>query len=288
MNYLDEVRRKRSLMAAHRVREREIERTEVATKDSGQTVAAEIARQFSRTRQAVQTVKVQNSDLAKRTDISEVVRAVDNLQKAVSASSTTSVADLAVYLRKIEAQMLAVAQSTSTISGDTTAADKLDAVAALLAETNKLTVAERKAAATRTKDITTALAGLMDAFEGLHTTVAGKDYNPKITVSPAKVDVPALDITPITEAIQAMATTPDDSIDLDDYQAQDLRDDGPYQYVGFVAPDGGWYIIFSDSSDSGASSLRYKFGNNGYAKAWKNAVGFDYKLLNEAVNEVSA
>lgn len=55
------------------------------------------------------------------------------------------------------------------------------------------------------------------------------------------------------------------------------------QYFGFVSADGEWYILYNES-DTG--KLRYKFGKDNYQEAWENYANHEYKLPNEAINEI--
>jgi len=56
-----------------------------------------------------------------------------------------------------------------------------------------------------------------------------------------------------------------------------------YQYFGFINPEGGWYIIYNDAIEN---QVRYKFGKDDYAKAWENYANLDYKIYNEAIDEI--
>lgn len=96
-----------------------------------------------------------------------------------------------------------------------------------------------------------------------------------------KVDVPKLDLSSITETLQAYIPVKEEKIDLECYRAQDITEVDGRQYVGFVNAEGAWYII---ENDMAANSLRYVFGASGYAKAFNKASGYEYRLLNEAIN----
>lgn len=126
------------------------------------------------------------------------------------------------------------------------------------------------------------------AIKGLKLDVAA----PIINVPEAKVTVKApavtVDLKPLQDTIKEYFTPPQTEeykLDLDCYRAQDITDDGSKQYVGFVNPDGGWYIIENDIK---ANSMRYVFGVGNYAKAFKNASSYQYQLLNEAVASATA
>jgi DNA repair ATPase RecN len=91
-----------------------------------------------------------------------------------------------------------------------------------------------------------------------------------------------IDFKPLQDTIKQYFDTNDtDTLDLDDYKAQDLSDGDNIQYVGFLNPAGKWYIIENDLKKN---TLRYVFGSGKYSDAFKKAASYDYKLLNEAVN----
>lgn len=106
-------------------------------------------------------------------------------------------------------------------------------------------------------------------------------FDPKIEVKPTSVNIPPVDFTPLIDALKPAEQTKE--IELEDYKAQDIAGDDVFQYVGFVRPDGGWYIV---ENDMDGGSLRYKFGSRGYATAWKKYTNQSYKLLNEAIREI--
>lgn len=93
-----------------------------------------------------------------------------------------------------------------------------------------------------------------------------------------KVSVPKMDMQCVADAISELKQ--DDDIDLDDYHAHDIKDDGDIQYIGFLDPDGNWYIM-----ESKQNTLRYVFGHGGYTQAFNKAATYKYELLNEAIND---
>ena len=75
-----------------------------------------------------------------------------------------------------------------------------------------------------------------------------------------------------------------EEVDLEDYRVADVLEPvSGYQYFGFVKPDGCWYILYNDSHEG---TLRYKFGDANYSRAWEQYDQHEYKLLNEALNEI--
>jgi hypothetical protein len=109
---------------------------------------------------------------------------------------------------------------------------------------------------------------------------------PTIRVVPPQVhvDVPPLDLSPLKKVLKQPKDT--QGIVLSTYRAQDIDEmEQGIQYVGFLNPKGEWYIIRNEEA---ANKLRYKFGTQGYQEAFAMADKFEYKLLNEAINEVQA
>lgn len=98
---------------------------------------------------------------------------------------------------------------------------------------------------------------------------------PQVTVQERKID-----FDPLIEALNKPETSDDDP--LVRYKAQDINNDDPHtQYVGFINPEGEWYII--ENNDE-SNSLRYVFGKKGYIRAFKDASKLNYKLYSEAIN----
>jgi len=120
-------------------------------------------------------------------------------------------------------------------------------------------------------------------FAALLQAINSKNWAPNIVVDSPMVSVPPVDLKPVADAIDR--SRPTESIDLEQYKAQDLAGDDTFQYVGFVAPNGSWYII---ENDIAGNSLRYKFGVKNYRTAWKSFNGHVYRLLNEAIREIQA
>jgi hypothetical protein len=117
--------------------------------------------------------------------------------------------------------------------------------------------------------------------------VNGIDFSPIINVP--ELTIPKLDLSPIEKVLQAYGPKdvpePEYKVDLECFKAQDIDNSVEnFQYVGFVNPDGQWYIIENDVKKE---KLRYVFGTKGYAKAFKKASTYQYMLLNEAIDALS-
>lgn len=133
-----------------------------------------------------------------------------------------------------------------------------------------------------------------DTTNDIINAIKGLKLDPVISVEAAKINVPTpqvtvttpdIDVTPINDTLKAYFTPPEAKIDLDCYRAQDIKESGDIQYVGFVNPGGAWYIIENHVREN---KMRYVFGTKGYAKAFKKAASYEYQLLNEAINALSA
>lgn len=126
--------------------------------------------------------------------------------------------------------------------------------------------------------------GQLDALDQLKKAVEAIEVRPVIKVDAPNITVQErkLDLKPLNDTFQEYLSRNDAKIDLDCYRAQDLKDSGDTQYVGFVNPDGNWYIIENDVKKN---TMRYLFGQSDYAQHFKKAATYRYKLLNEAINE---
>lgn len=121
-------------------------------------------------------------------------------------------------------------------------------------------------------------------FSELIQAVRSLDMTPNVTVPAPKVTVQSkpVDFTPLTDKLETLLAPETEKVDLDEYRAQDLKEDGDIQYIGFVNPKGNWYIIENNVTKN---TMRYLFGTADYQKHFKNAASYVYKLLNEAVDD---
>lgn len=116
-------------------------------------------------------------------------------------------------------------------------------------------------------------------LKAIMTAVKGINLTPQVTVKTEPVD-----LNPLADMLNDNDED-EDVIDFDDYKASDLTNDGDKQYVGFLSTDGDWYIIENDIKNN---TMRYVFGDGDYAKAFKKASTYKYKLLNDAVADYCA
>lgn len=126
-------------------------------------------------------------------------------------------------------------------------------------------------------------------IKALLTAIHSLKLSPSITVPEPKVMVTTqnIDLKPLQDTIKEYFVTEDaeDSLDLSCYRAQDINNNNPkLQYIGFMNPEGNWYII---ENDMGRNTLRYVFGNDNYESSFKRAASYSYSLLNEAIHALS-
>lgn len=120
----------------------------------------------------------------------------------------------------------------------------------------------------------------------INNTLQSLEVSPNVTVKPATVKVPAIDVTPIQEQIDRLLTKEvEETIDLSCYYCQDTSEPvSGQQYFGFVDVDGKWYILWNNSTEG---QLRYAFGIQEYNEAWGpdglSAPNHTFLRLDEAV-----
>lgn len=132
----------------------------------------------------------------------------------------------------------------------------------------------------------------------LMKTLKGLDMKPVVNLPAPIVNVPEtvvnvkeqkLDLDSLQSTLQDYLDKPNESenetIDLNCYKAQDITDSGKFQYIGFVNTEGSWFII---ENNVRGNTLRYVFGNENYAEAFSDAATYEYRLLNEAIDAISA
>ena len=125
-----------------------------------------------------------------------------------------------------------------------------------------------------------------DILTEIKTLLAKDDKESVINVSAPNVTVDTSKIEKAIKSLEKVLQSEDSGkIDLEDYKAQDLADGDTFQYVGFVAQDGSWYMIENDIE---GNSLRYAFGMSNYAQNWAKYNSQKYKLLDEAIREIQA
>lgn len=213
----------------------------------------------SRTSSIVDAIKQGNSDLGS---------AVHNILLASVIGKDPQIAEVAVNLAELLKELGEAKDKVSSVEFESVGkkfdklADSLASVPDLIAKTQSIDK-------------------LVPYLEQFEKTLKSKDFNPSIQVSQDFSDLQALlkDIKKILSTPKITAKT----LDLSTYRAHDLyeEEDTSVQYVGYINPEGGWYIISYDLKEN---TMRYKFGKDNYKAAWGNKEGQEYRLLNEAVD----
>lgn len=227
-------------------------------------------------------VMVTNEDIAKKGDINNILDQLKQLHLTNLLEANKP--------KEGNQPVIHITDSAGTISK--TVGDLGDTIMAKLSDTT---------ADDSTKQLLTELMAHVDSIKGdiqsnapgdilqsIKQALDSMDIQPVVNVAAPKVSVtaPELDLKPLQATLDKYFAKDDDTqIDLDCYRPQDLKNDGDTQYIGFVNPDGEWYIIENLTKQN---SLRYLFGDSDYTKAFDDAASHEYMLLNEAVNALPA
>lgn len=208
-------------------------------------------------------------------------------------------------LKKMQMASLMGSQGKSTVilTDQTDLGDKLkgmveDFAAAVQAtDTTSLSreqVAELKILQSGIKELKSAVLGkkadngdIVRAIQALDLNVAAPIVNVPEQKAPI-VKVAAPDLRPLQDTIERHFPIPEpmeQKLDLSSYRAHDITESGDKQYIGFVNPDGAWYIIENDMKQN---AMRYLFGGSKYAKAFKKAATYQYYTLDEAISSATA
>lgn len=259
MTYLDKIREKR-LESSNKLAQQEAQehQTNVADKN-GTLVAATIKAENLRSRGNTQNVNVTNQDLAKTGDIKELGGHIEKLGETLKPESIDwqpvreSLSELAEQLKELPRTFPEIPKPVDSVTVK-----------------NQI-------------DIEPTLKSIQNAIENLKLAPV---FDPKIEVKAAKPADVVVDTQPLADILEAHHAKKKKQAPLllDNYKAQDIDNDaGSMQYVGFLNPDGAWYIVENDIE---GNSLRYRFGASGYKAAWRSHVSKSYKLLNEAIDEI--
>lgn len=222
-------------------------------------------------------VKIENDNLAKSEDFSQVVDSINKMNMTTFMSTrgfhdmAENITDLANSVQELQTGLAnkGLSEVTSTFGNLVT---KLETIAKSLNDTKVKVDSE-----------------VTSAVQALRTSIDNLDINPVINLPAPNVTVESskLDLKPLEKVLKDISKTPEskEEFSLECYMAQDLVGDDVFQYIGMVNPEGNWCII---ENDINGGSLRFALGEKNYKTAWKNHNGHSFKLLNEAVNAVSA
>lgn len=243
-----------------------------AVMQSAQLVAQTVAREADTSRRSTQPVVVMNDNLASRDDVQAVTAAVTGLKQASDSQLSTF---STLFTQLMEA---------ATASHGTTTAQTTEVFRQLGTDMTENLVSLRETNQNGTVAVLQALQSVISALNKPEKELPA----PVVTVEAPQVTVQErkIDFSPVIKAIeslkQAETKEDDDTIDLDDYKASDIKDSGKnLQYIGFIHPSGAWYIIENNIKDD---TMRYLFGTTDYTSHFQSAASYEYKVLNEAVN----
>jgi chromosome segregation ATPase len=258
--------------------------------------------------ESVEAVKDSGSDIISAlldTDgTTKKVEVVNNSEQATSKD----IASITQELRQLQLDTLMSAQQqaashtkpTVILTDQTDLGDKIDGLTSKLVEAIKgLDDSEQDAKEIQElkgvvssltvlkKSIDSGNSDLKKSLDSLTKSIKALGMNPTVNVPETKI--PKVDLKPLQATLEQYLSKDEDDedgIDLDDYYAQDIDNTNPdMQYVGFVNPEGNWYIIENDVK---GNKLRYVFGTLNYEEAFAQASMFTYMLLNEAINAIPA
>lgn len=120
---------------------------------------------------------------------------------------------------------------------------------------------------------------LKPQLEAITATLEKLKLDPKIDVK-----VPKTDLSGIESAIASLKVEPVKEVELSDYMAVVIDDDSEYmQYVGFINPDGEWYILYYDIEKN---LFLFNFGIDNFNKSWQNHMNINYSQLDKAIKGV--
>lgn len=123
------------------------------------------------------------------------------------------------------------------------------------------------------------LSELKPQLEAITAILEKLKLDPKIDVK-----VPKTDMSGIESAIASLKEEPTKEVELNDYMAVAIDDDSEYmQYVGFINPDGEWYILYYDIEKN---LFLFNFGIDNFNKSWQNHMNISYSQLDKAVKRV--
>lgn len=104
-----------------------------------------------------------------------------------------------------------------------------------------------------------------------------------INVPPPHIASSDIDLLPLKKKLSGIESALSKNIQLDNYKPHDIINVGTdKQYIGFVDPAGNWYIVENYIKKD---KMRYVFGRGNYTEAIEKASNWQYKVLNEAVDE---
>lgn len=218
-------------------------------------------------------------------DVDSLIKELKEVQLAAllanSQKSPVILADSTDLGRVVADLGTKITNVLEAFKNDTTSADKLAQIAE---DFKKLSLSVNKSADEQSKRVVSALnevAGSIKALEMPQTPPLPAIPAPIVKVQERKIDFSPLQAT-IREAMAPVGVAQETGLDLDSYRAQDIdNSERDTQYIGFLNPQGDWYIIENRVKDN---TLRYVFGRGNYREAFAKAGSYQYLILSEAVD----
>lgn len=213
---------------------------------------------------------------------------------AQSAKEQSELASMLAELKKMQmASLMGQSKPSIVLTDQTDLGQKMkefgDKVEKAILATDPKTITEQQL--NELKNVVTAIRSIpVPKYDDSRLLKAIQSLKLSTVVNVPDLPAPNVDLSSLESTMRELwerpeETVPVEKIDLDCYRAQDISESGDKQYVGFVNPDGAWYIIENDIT---GNKMRYVFGLEGYARAFKNASTYEYQLLNEAIASATA
>ena len=163
---------------------------------------------------------------------------------------------------------------------DKSSSEQIDRITDLIEDFREISSSLEQASQRHSIQITKAMKELKDVISRQKPIVVPA---PAVSLTEKAVDFKPL-ISKIEQLMKpAPAKVVKADINLNDFRAQDIDNEGVMQYIGFTGLGDIWYILLNDTS---SSSIRYHFGKGNYYDGWEQRHNHDYNVLNEAINEI--
>lgn len=187
----------------------------------------------------------------------------------------TDSTDLGEHISKLGNKIVDVLEA---VKDDKNTSEQIDLLTNLTIQFRKLVETVNKAGEDQANRIADALHEL---------AITQRNQKPIVVPAPAvTLTEKDVDFKPVIKAIERLMKPVVAGFDLAKYRAHDLQDapDGQ-QYIGFINPDGDWYIMQHDPS---SNRDRYYFGAGSYEEAWDEKHIHEYRTISEARHALSA
>lgn len=230
----------------------------------------------------------------KEDDYKKSLRSSDLIQRAIIKSAQLSIEHRDGHEPKVEVKNFPKSVKTPDIKEVVNAIDKMSkevapknidftplqkSIAALSQQIAKLPTEYPEAPEAVETVAVNNLNELKPQLEAITATLEKLKLDPTIDVK-----APKIDLSGIESAIASLKVEPVKEVELSDYMAVVIDDDSEYmQYVGFINPDGEWYILYYDIEKN---LFLFNFGIDNFSKSWQNHMNIGYSQLDKAIKGV--